>query len=87
MQYIKITSRPPSSENKEVEQVEPVQMNTYQSNTLKTEKTLAYYISAMSQGFKKVKHLQSCICVFVAFSTIPSSNWKHEKSISYMPVW
>ena len=45
----------------------------------------------MSQGFKKVKHLQSCICVFVAFSTIPSSNWKHQprhdKSISYMPVW
>ena len=37
----------------ELESVQPAQLNIYQSNTYKKEKTQASHISTMSQEFKK----------------------------------
>ena len=72
MQYITITSRP-LSENKEVEPVEPVQMNMYESNTY--GKDLSWlHDEPRVQERQQMKDQQSRISVFVAYPTIPSSN-------------
>ena len=54
-----------SPESKEVEPVEPVQMNIYQSNTDDKPRL---------KERQQVKDQQSCISVFVAYPMIPSSN-------------
>ena len=58
-------------ENKEVEPVQRVQMNIYQSNTYRYQK--------------------SCISVFVAYPTIPSSNQehqpRHDNNVPCMSTW
>ena len=84
MESIRITNRPSSrkevegsgsgsgSGNKEVELVEPVQMNIYQSNTYRKELSWLHFDDETRvQERQQVKDQQSCIPVSVA---IPSSN-------------
>ena len=74
MQSIRITSRPPSRK-KEVEPVEPVLKNIYQSNTYRTDLSWPHFDDEPRvQEKQQVKDQQSCISVFVACLTNPSSN-------------
>ena len=74
MRSIRITSRP-SLEKKEVEPIEPVQMNIYQSNTyLKDLGWLHFDNEPRVQERQQGKDQQSCILVFVAYLTILSNN-------------
>ena len=78
MQSIGITSKT-SLENKEVEPVEPVQMNIYQSNTYRKDLSwINFDDDPRVQAKQQVKDQQSCISAFVAYSTIQSSNWEHQ---------
>ena len=77
---------------KEVEPVEPVLKNIYQSNTYR--KDLSWPIfndEPRVQEKQQVKNQQSCISVFVAYLTNPSSHWGHQprrdNSIPNMGVW
>ena len=61
--------------NKEVEPVEPVQMNIYQNNTNRKDLSWQYLEDEPRvQESQQVKDQQSCIFVIVAYPTIPSSN-------------
>ena len=73
MKSIRIT-RPPSKK-KEVEPVEPVLKNIYQSNTYRKDLSWPHFNDEPRvQEKQQVKDQQSCIFVFVACLTIPSSN-------------
>ena len=58
--------------------VESVQMNIYQSNTYRKDLNWLYLNEPMVQERKQWKSQQSCISVFVAYPTIPSSNYEHQ---------
>ena len=77
MQSIRITCRLLSRIRKWNQPVQPVQLNTYQSNTYGRLKLATFQ--------------QSCISVFVTYLTISSSNQehqpRHDNSIPYMAVW
>ena len=74
MQSIGITSKT-FLENKEVEPVEPVQMNIYQSNACRKDLSWLYFDDEPRvQEKQQVKDQQSCISVFIAYPIIPSSN-------------
>ena len=73
MQSIKMSSLP-SKKNK-AEPVEPVLKNIYQSNTYRKGLNWSYFDDEpMVQEKQQVKDHQSCIFVFLACLTIPSSN-------------
>ena len=62
-------------ENKKIEPGEPVQMNLYQSNTYtKYLSWLHFNNEPRIQQRQQVKDQQSCISIFVAYLTIPSSS-------------
>ena len=68
-----------SIENKEVEPVEPVQINIYQSNTSREDLRWLHFVDQpRDKKRQQVKDQQSCISVFVAYPTIPSSNQEHQ---------
>ena len=67
------------NEKKEVEPVEPVQLNIFQSNTYrKVLRWLHFNDQPKVQERQQVKDQESCLSVFVAYLTIPSSNQKHQ---------
>ena len=75
-----------------MEPVEPVLKNIYQSNIYRKDLSWPHFDDEPRvQEKQQVKDQQSCIFVFVAFMTIPSSNLGHQprrdNSISYMGVW
>ena len=73
MQSIRITKT--FLENKELETVQPVQMNTYQSYTYRKDLSWLHFDDmTMVQDRQQLKDQQSCISIFVAYPTIPSSN-------------
>ena len=78
MQSIRITSptERTSLKNREVESVEPVQINIYQNNTYKKHLSWLYFNNELRvQERQQVKDQQSYSpTVFVAYLTIPSSN-------------
>ena len=79
-------------EKKEVEPVEPVLKNIYQSNTYRKDLSWTHFDNVLRvQEKQQVKDQQSCISVFVACLTHPSSNWghqpRHDNSIPYMGIW
>ena len=79
MQSIRITCRPSSRENKEVEPIEPVQLNTYKSNTCRKDLSWLHFNNEPRvQERQQVKEQQSCVSVFVAYITILSSNSQHQ---------
>ena len=58
-----------------MEPVESILRNIYQSNTYRKDLTWSHFDDEPSvQEKQQVKHQQSCIFVFVAYLTIPSSN-------------
>ena len=66
IQSIRITSRPPSRKRK---------WNIYQSNTYKKDLSWLHFDNEPRvQEKQQVKDQQSCIFVFVACLTVPSSN-------------
>ena len=66
MQSIRITSRPPSRKRKKI---------IFQSNTNRKDLTWPHFDDEQRvQEKQQVKDQQSCIFVFVACLTIPSSN-------------
>ena len=76
---------------KEVEPVEPVLKNIYQSNTYRKDLSWPHFNNEPRvQEKQHVKDQQSCISVFVASLKNPSINWGHQprrdNSISYMGV-
>ena len=74
MQSIRIMSRPPLRK-KEVEPAEPVLKNINQSNTYRKDLSWPHFNDEPRvQEKQQVKDQQSCISVFVACLTIPSSN-------------
>ena len=74
MQSVRIRSRP-SLEKKEMEPVEPVQKNIYQSNTYRKDLSWPHFVNEPRvQDKLQVKDQHSCIFVFVACLIIPSSN-------------
>ena len=75
MQSIRIMSRPTS---RKVEPVEPVLKNIYQSNTYRKDLSWPHFDDeSRVQEKQQVKDQQSCIIIFVACLTIPSSNYEH----------
>ena len=79
-------------EKKEVEPVEPVLKNMYQSNIYTNNLSWPHFDDEPRvQENQEVKDQQSCIPVFVACLINPSSNWehqpRHDNSIPYMGVW
>ena len=71
MQCIRITSRP-----SKVEPVQSVVKNIYQSNTDRKGLSCSHFDNEPRvQEKQQEKDQQSCISVFVACLTIPSSNW------------
>ena len=61
--------------NKEVEPVQPVQMNTYQSTAYRKHLSWLHFDDEpMVQERQQVKDQQSGTSVFVAYPTMPSSN-------------
>ena len=76
---------------KEVEPVEPVLKNIYQSNTYRKDLSWPHFNNEPRvQEKQHVKDQQSCISIFVACLKNPSINWGHQprrdNSISYMGV-
>ena len=64
-----------SPENEEVEPVQSVQMNIYQSNNYRKDLSWFHFDDELRvQEKKQVKDQQSWISVFVIYLTIPSSN-------------
>ena len=63
----------------EVEPVELVQINIYQSNTYRKELSWLHFDDEPRvQERKQVKDQQSYISVSVAYLTITRSNWEHQ---------
>ena len=80
-----------SLEKKEVEPLQPIQMNIYQSNTYRKNLSWLHFDDEPRfQERQQVKDKQPCISVFVAYPIIRSSNQehqpRHDNSISYMAV-
>ena len=74
MQSIKITSRT-TLKNKEVEPVEPVQMNIYQSNAYRKDFSWLNFVNEPRvQERQQEKDQQSYISVFVVYLTISNSS-------------
>ena len=72
---ILVTSRN-GDRKKEVEPVEPVLKNIYQSNTYRKDLSWPHFNDEpMVQEKQQVKDQQFCIFVFLDCLTIPSSNW------------
>ena len=68
-----------SLENKEVEPVEQVQMNIYQSNTYRKDLSVLHFDDEPgAQERQKLKDQQSCISIFVTQLASPSTNYKHQ---------
>ena len=64
-----------SPENEEVEPVQSVQMNIYQSNNYRKDLSWFHFDDELRvQEKKQVKDQQSWISDFVTYLTIPSSN-------------
>ena len=90
MQSIGITSRPPSRIRKKWKQLS--QSRWTSTKVIPIEKTswLHFNSEPRVQEKQQVKDQQSCISVFVAYATFPSSNWeyqpRHNSSIPYMAV-
>ena len=66
--------------------------NIYQSNTYRKDLNWSHFDDEPRvQEKQQVKDQQSCIIVFVACLTIPSSNKghqpRHDNSIPYMGIW
>ena len=81
-----------SLEKKEVEPAEPVLKNIYQTNTYGKDLSWPHLDDEPRvQENQQVKDQQSCISVFIACLTNPSSKWGHQprrdNSIPYMGVW
>ena len=81
-----------SLKKKEVEPVEPVLKNIYQSNTYRKDLSWPHFNDEPRVQEKlQVKDQQSCRFVFVACQTITSSNQGHkprlDNNIPYMDVW
>ena len=85
-----------SFENNEVEPGEPVQMDIYQSNIYREDLSWLHFddeprVQERVQERQQRKDQQFCISVFVAYTTIPSSNQQHQpkndNSIPCMDVW
>ena len=73
-----------SFQNKEVEQVKPIQMNIYQRNTNK--KVLNWLQSEPKvQEKQQVKDHQSCITIFVAYPASQSSSHEHSPDMTTIP--
>ena len=75
-----------------MEPIEPVLKNICQSNTYRKDLNWPHFdVEPRVQEKQQVKDKQSCIFVFVACLTIPSSNKGHQptrdNSIPYMGVW
>ena len=65
----------PTLKYKEVEPVQPIQMNFYQSNTYRKDLSRLHFNNEPRvQERQQVKDQQSCMFVFVAYPTIPSSS-------------
>ena len=91
MQSIRITSRAPWRK-KEVEPVESVLKNIYQSNTDRKDLSWPHFNDASRvQEKQQVKDQQSCRLVFVVCVIIPSRNGGQQlrrgSNIPYMGVW
>ena len=83
MQSIRIVSGPPSRKR--------TWNQLSQSNTYRKDLSLPHFDDKPRvQEKQQVKDQQSCIFVFVACLTIPSSNWEHQprrdNGIPYMGV-
>ena len=81
-----------SLENKEMEPVEPVQMNIYQSNAYRTDLSWLHFDNEPRvEQRQQVKDQKSCISVFVPYLKFPSSKQRHQirhdNSIPCMAVW
>ena len=79
-------------DNKEVEPVEPLQMNIYQINIYrKSLSWLHFEDEPRGQDRHQVKEKQPYISVFIVYLTTPSNNWeyqlRHDNIISCMIVW
>ena len=79
-------------DNKEVEPVEPLQMNIYQINIYrKSLSWLHFEDEPRGQERHQVKEKQPYISVFIVYLTTPSNNWeyqlRHDNIISCMIVW
>ena len=62
-----------------MEPVEPVQMNIYESNTYRKNLSwLHFKDEARVQELQQVNDQQSCMFVFVAYPTNPSSNLRRK---------
>ena len=73
MKSVRISNRP-SGQIKEVEPVQPVQMNIYQTNTYRKElRWLHFNNEARVQEMQQVKYQLSYITLFVPYLAIPSS--------------
>ena len=73
MQSIRIKSRPPPTKN-EVEPVQPVQMNIYQSNT--NRKGLSWlHFPQWAKGSREIGSGRATACIFISvgYPKIPSS--------------
>ena len=67
--------------NKEVEPAELVQMNIYESNTYRQDLNWLHFDDEQSiQERQQMKDQPSCISIFVAYPTIPSSNLNDQQS-------
>ena len=85
-------SKKTSLENKEVELVESVQMNIYQSNTYRKDLSWLHFNNEPRvQDRQQVKDQHPFISVFVAYPTIPRGNQEHQprhnNSIPHMAIW
>ena len=81
-----------SLEKKEIEPVESVLKNIYQSNTYRKDLSWPHFDDEPRvQEKQQVKDQQSCLFVFITCLTISSSNQGHQprgdNSIPYMGVW
>ena len=90
MQSIRITSRP-TSKKKEVEPIEPILKNIYQSNTCKKDLSQPHFDDeARVKEKQQVKDQQSCIFILIDCLTISSINQehqpRHENSIPYLGI-
>ena len=80
MQSIRIMIRLPSRKRKWT--VEPVLKNIYQSDTYRKDLSWPHFDDEpMLQEKQQVKNKHSCIFVFVACLTFPSSNLVHQPRI------
>ena len=64
--------------NKEVEPVESVQMNIYQSNIYSKDLVWLHFDNDLRTQEKQRKRKQTCIFVFLTYLTFPSSSQEHQ---------